>query len=271
MRHYPREEGTYGAGGGLVLLLLALAGALEAQERTTAELPHEIRNSVGMEFVLIMPGTFQMGSPVGESGRGDDETLHTVTLSRPFYLGKYEVTQGQWQAVMGDNPSEFSDCGRACPVEQVSWGDALGFAEELNAWEGVTTYRLPTEAGWEYAARAGTQTAYHFGDGAGRLRFYGWCKDNAGETIHPMGEKRPNMFGLFDMHGNVSEWVADWYGAYPVDPVTDPRGSPTGAGRVNRGGSFLSDGVSGCRAARRSSYAPGYRGFYLGFRLAITP
>ena len=183
-----RSRSTYGVGGGLVLLLLGLAGALGAQGQVTAELPREVRNSVGMEFVLIEPGTFQMGSPAGESGRGDDETLHTVTISQPFYLGKYEVTQGQWQAVMGDNPSEFSYCGHTCPVENVSWGDALGFAEELNAREGITAYRLPTEAEWEYAARAGTQTAYHFGDGAGRLRFYGWYKDNAEETIHPVGE-----------------------------------------------------------------------------------
>ncbi len=236
-----------------------------------AQLPREIRNSIGMEFVLIEPGTFEMGSPATEPGRDDDETRHRVTLSQPFYLGKYEVTQEQWQAVMGSNPSNFDECGRTCPVERVSWQDAQGFIEELNLQEGVSVYRLPTEAEWEYGARAGTQTTYHFGNAANRLGQYGWYDENSGgRTTHPVGQKRPNAWGLFDMHGNVWEWVADWYGAYPRSAVTDPRGPRTGASRVNRGGSWSSN-ARHCRAASRSNDAPGDRYLNLGFRLARTP
>ena len=227
-------------------------------------------NSLGMEFVLIEPGAFEMGSPAGEPERDNDETLHPVTLSQPFYLGKYEVTQEQWQAVMGDNPSYFSNCGATCPVEQVSWEDAQSFAEELNAREGVKAYRLPTEAEWEYAARAGTQTTYHFGDGADPLRSHGWYLDNAGETTHPVGEQRPNAWGLYDMHGNVREWVHDWFGAYPGGAVTDPRGPEMGSSRVNRGGSWFSS-ARYCRAAGRHYDAPGGRDDGLGFRLVRTP
>ena len=198
--------------------------ALELLDRAEAGPPRELRNSIGMEFVLIEPGTFEMGSPETEAGRFDDETLHPVTLSQPFYLGKTEVTQGQWEAVMGDNPSYFSDCGRTCPVEQVSWEDAQEFIAALNRREGVETYRLPTEAEWEYAARAGTQTAYHFGDDAARLGAYAWYLDNSGRADPPGWAEAAEWLGLFDMHGNVWEWVADWYGDYPRGAVTDPRG-----------------------------------------------
>ena len=238
-----------------------------AQEEAT---PRELRNSLGMEFVLIEPGMFQMGSRSGEAGRDDDETLRQVTLSQSFYLGKHEVTQGQWQAVMGDNPSYFSSCGRTCPVEKVSWEDVQGFIEELNAREGVRSYRLPTEAEWEYAARAGTQTAYHFGNAANRLRQYGWYEENAGRRSHPVGQKRPNEWGLYDMHGNVWEWVADSWGDYPRGAVTDPRGPDTGAYRVLRGGSWYNY-ARYCRAAHRFRHSPGFRYFRLGVRLARSP
>ena len=204
----------------------AAAARRRAREEAT---PRELRNSLGMEFVLIEPGTFQMGSRSGEAGRHDDEVRHQVTLSQAYYLGKYEVTQGQWAAVMGDNPSRFSNCGRTCPVEHVSWDDVQEFIRELNRREGANVYRLPTEAEWEYAARAGTQTAYHFGTAANRLGQYGWYQDNSGDQTHPVGGKRPNGWGLYDMLGNVWEWVADWYGAYPRGAVTDPRGPSTGA------------------------------------------
>ncbi len=232
--------------------------------------PRELRTSLGMEFVLIEAGTFQMGSPVTEPGRDYDEILHTVTLSQPYYLGKVEVTQGQWAAVMGDNPSAYDACGATCPVKRVSWEDIQGFIAELNRREGVRSYRLPTEAEWEYAARAGTQTAYHFGNGANRLEQYGWYADNSGYRTHPVGQKRPNAWGLYDMHGNVWEWVADWYGYYPRGAVTDPRGPSTGADRVKRGGS-LNFPARYCRAAYRSWDSPGDRNADLGFRLARTP
>ena len=218
----------------------------------------------------IEAGTFEMGSPAGEAGRNGDETLHRVTISQAFYIGKYEVTQGEWEAVMGDNPSSFDDCGRTCPVEEVSWEDVQGFIEELNLREGVRRYRLPTEAEWEYAARAGTQTAYSFGNAANRLGLYGWYNDNSGDRTQPVGGKRPNAWGLYDMHGNVWEWVGDRYGEYPSGRVTDPRGPSSGAYRVDRGGGW--DGSArDCRAADRNWLAPGDRIYGLGFRLARTP
>ena len=211
----PPETGRFGLLSKLALTQEREAAAQAEAERRRAERPRELRNSLGMEFVLIEPGTFEMGDPGAQ---------HTVTITQPFYLSKYEVTQGQWQAVMGGNPSRFSDCGPNCPVEQVSWEDVEGFIEELNLREGVSVYRLPTEAEWEYAARAGTQTTYHFGNAANRLGQYGWYEDNSGNRSHPVGEKRPNVWGLYDMHGNVWEWVADWYGDYPSGAVIDPRG-----------------------------------------------
>ena len=170
-----------------------------AETERLAQLPREIQNSIGMEFVLLEAGTFQMGSPVTEPGRRDNEgPVHEVTLSQPFYLGKYEVTQAQWHAVMGSNPSDYSGCGRTCPVETVSWADAQAFIAALNQREGVRTYRLPTEAEWEYAARAGTQTAYHFGNTAGELARYAWYDKLGfitGPGPRPVGQGRPECVG----------------------------------------------------------------------------
>lgn len=245
----------------------------EQQARTAAkrqEFPREFTNSVGIEFVLIEPGTFQMGSPATEPGWDDSEgPVHTVTISKPFYLGKYEVTQEQWQVVMGDNPSYFSDCGTTCPVESVSWEDVQGFIEELNLREGVQLYRLPTEAEWEYAARGGTQTAYSFGAGAGRLRFYGWYGGNSERRTHPVGEKRPNAFGLYDIHGNVWEWVRDCWNENYAGAPSDGRAWESGdcSLRVLRGGSAGSY-PRGLRSADRElNSADGRRGGR-GFRLA---
>ena len=200
-----------------------------------------------MEFVLIEAGSFAMGS---EDWGHSEQPVHQVTLSQPFSLGKYEVTQGQWEAVMGSNPSHFSDCGRTCPVEQVSFWDVEVFLGELNRWGDGATYRLPTEAEWEYAARAGTQTVYHFGDDAAQLGAYAWYRDNADRKPHPVGQKQPNGWGLYDMLGNVREWTADWYAHYPHGARLGPR-----VFRVNRGGSWHSAAHS-CRAARRPSHMP---------------
>ena len=255
-----------------------------AETERLAQLPRELRNSIGMEFVLIQAGMFQMGSPATEPGRDDDEgPVHQVTVSQPFYLGKYEVTQGQWQAVMGNNPSDLSDCGATCPITGVSWDGTQQFITALNRQEGAYVYRLPTEAEWEYAARAGTQTAYHFGNAARDLALYAWY----GEvlffgSIHPVGQKRPNAWGLYDMHGNVWEWVADWYGAYPRGSVTDPRGPSTGVSRVTRGG-YWNGAARYCRVANRNRgpYSPSFHigdsggsgdvHLFYGFRLARTP
>ncbi len=227
---------------------------------------------VGMEFVRIEPGRFHMGA--SEAGSESDEgPVHQVTISQPFYLGKYEVTQAQWQAVMGTSPSVWSNCGN-CPVESVSWDDVQGFIDELNSQEGVNKYRLPTEAEWEYAARAGTQAAYHFGSAANQLGLYAWYVENSDRggfiRTSEVGQKWPNAWGLYDMHGNVWEWVADWYGPYPSGAVTDPRGPSTGDMRIIRGGGFGND-ARNCRVANRGNVAPSRRHHDLGFRLVRTP
>jgi formylglycine-generating enzyme required for sulfatase activity len=193
-----------------------------------------------------------------------------VTISKPFYLGKYEVTQEQWEAVMGNNPSEFE--GRSNPVEQVSWNGAQVFIRRLNQREGHNRYRLPTEAEWEYAARAGTTSIYAFGDDTDILGQYAWFDDNSGGKTHPVGQKRSNGWGLYDMHGNVWEWVHDWYSdEYSSGrPSSDPRGPTSGTRRVVRGGSWNSWARS-CRSAGRASGTPGYCGVSVGFRLAFSP
>jgi formylglycine-generating enzyme required for sulfatase activity len=203
-----------------------------------------------------------MGS---NNGDDDEKPMHTVRISRPFYLGKYEVTQGQWEAIMGKNPSRFTgDPNR--PVEQVSWEDVQEFLQRLNAREGGARYRLPTEAEWEYAVRAGSTTAYSFGDSTSQLGQYAWHDGNAGGATHPVGRLQPNAWGLHDMHGNVWEWVQDWKGTYPSGTVTDPTGPQSGSYRVSRGGSW-NYAARYCRSANRDDFAPAYRHFYLGFRL----
>jgi formylglycine-generating enzyme required for sulfatase activity len=194
--------------------------------------PKSVTNSLGMEFVRIPAGRFQMGST---SGDGDEQPVHRVEITQPFYLGTTEVTQSQWESVMGNNPSRFKGANR--PVEQVSWEEVQTFIEKLNAREPGVTYRLPTEAEWEYAARAGTTTAYSFGDSAGDLDEYAWYGGNTGGQTHPVGQKPANGWGLYDVHGNVWEWVQDWYGEYPSSPQGNPSGPPSGASRVVRGGS----------------------------------
>lgn len=223
-------------------------------------------NSLGMEFVLIPEGTFIMGSANGEA---DERPTHQVRISKPFYIGKYEVTQAQWQKVMGNNPSLFQG-SPDLPVEQVWWSDIQDFIRKLNAMEGGQHYRLPTEAEWEYAARAGTSTAFSFGDDATELDKYGWYKENSGRKTHPVGQLKPNPWGLYDMHGNVMEWVQDWYGKYPSESVTDPQGPSSGTHRMRRGGAW-NYAASFCRSANRYSVA-GFRDDFLGFRLVrIVP
>ncbi|MBW2633820.1 MAG: SUMF1/EgtB/PvdO family nonheme iron enzyme, partial [Deltaproteobacteria bacterium] len=200
-------------------------------------------NSFDMTFNLIPAGTFTMGSPTGELGRYSDETEHEVTLTQSFYMQTTEVTQGQWQAVMGSNPSSFDSCGSDCPVEMVSWNDIQIFLSNLNAI-GEGTYRLPTEAEWENTARAGSITALANGNISvtdcsydENLDALGWYCYNSNSATHIVAQKIANDWGLYDMHGNVYEWCQDWYGAYPSTPVTDPTGSASGSERVIRGGS----------------------------------
>ena len=229
-------------------------------------------NSIGMEFVLIPAGTFRMGSAERDVyALADEKPRHEVTISRPFHLGRFPVTQAQWRAVMGENPSMFKGPDR--PVENVSWEDVRAFIAKLNAAEGHERCRLPTEAEWEYAARAGSVTSYCFGDDEGQLGDYAWYGDNSGDETHPVGLKRPNPWGIFDMHGNVFEWTLDWYArksyqAYRTGAVTDPRGPGAGEARTLRGGCWADDAIT-CRSAYRSRFAPDGRNGGNGFRLAL--
>ena len=251
-------------------------------------------NSLGMTFTLIPAGTFTMGSPTGELGRNSDETQHQVTLTQSYYMQTTEVTQGQWQAMMGRNPSGFLSCGDDCPVEQVSWDDIQYFITAINQL-GEGTYRLPTEAEWEYAARAGSTTAFANGDISvtdcgydPNLDAMGWyCGNSAviysgccdaspwgGPTCagtHPVAQKEPNAWGLFDMYGNVYEWCQDWYGRYSSGAVANPTGPSSGSFRVLRGASWFFS-AKDCRSAFRYYDYPGYRynGIF-GFRLVVLP
>ena len=232
----------------------------------------EVTNSIGMKLRLIPAGEFMMGSPTTESKRGDVETQHRVTITKPFYMGVTEVTQEQYQKVMGTNPSEFK--GAQNPVETVNWGDAVEFCRKLSAMPDEKTaghvFRLPTEAEWEYACRAGTTTAYGFGDDASRSGDYGWLVDNSDSKTHPVGEKKPNAWGLYDMHGNVNEWCQDRNsgrrGDYPNGSATDPTGAASGSFRVIRGGSWRNL-ARNCRSAARGRGKPENRGSFLGFRV----
>jgi len=237
----------------------------------------KVSNSLGMDFVYIKPGTFMMGSPLDEPGRHKGEKQHRVTLTKGFYVQTTEVTQGQWKAVMRNNPSLFKNCGDDCPVEQVSWNDVQQFIRNLNQREGSGKYRLPTEAEWEYACRAGTDTPFSFGrclstDQAnynGNYPLSGCSKGKYRKRTIPVAFFSPNAWGLYDMHGNVYEWCQDWSGDYSPGSVTDPTGPSDESNRVVRGGSW-GRGAGGCRSANRERFSPFYGGAVLGFRLVKT-
>jgi len=259
----------------------------------------KITNSIGMTFVYIKPGTFMMGSPSGEPGRFDKETQHQVTLTKGFYMGKTEVTVGQWRAfikdagykteaetrgdeyawislserIYWDNPG-FAQLDNH-PVTCVSWNDAQAFIKWLNRKDG-SRYRLPTEAEWEYAARAGSKSAFSGGEITKTdcthdpiLDDLGWYCGNARGKTHPVAQKNANSWGLYDMQGNVWEWCQDRYGDYPSGSVTDPAGPLSGQFRVFRGGSGFFSAMY-CRSASRDGNSPGERNGGLGFRLSMT-
>ncbi|RZN40296.1 MAG: formylglycine-generating enzyme family protein [Methanosarcinales archaeon] len=256
-----------------------------------ADQEETITNSIGMEFVLIPAGEFEMGSPSDEEGMWDNEgPVHRVTIRKAFYMGRYEVTQEQWREVMGATSrvssvttsflqvlyfaldfmagdlSRFKGDNR--PVERVSWDDVQEFIRKLNEKEGTDKYRLPSEAEWEYACRAGTTTRYSFGDSESKLGDYAWYRDNSGDKTHLVGQKKPNPYGLYDMHGNVWELVQDeWHSGYngmPTDGSAWESGS--GANRVGRGGDW-SISARFCRSACRNYGDPGIRDRSVGFRL----
>ena len=254
-----------------------------------------LANGITMDMIWIEPGTFTMGSPSSELGRFNNETQHEVTLTKGYWLGKYEVTQEQYKTIMGNNPSKF--VGNNLPVEQVNWEEAMEFCRKLTDRLGDTLPKgykcsLPTEAQWEYACRAGTTSSLNSGKNVttaeggekgvcDNLDEVGWYWMNGGmknwnggnnpsTCTHPGGMKKPNNWGLYDMHGNVWEWCLDWYGDYPTSSVTDPKGADTGKTRVSRGGGWGSV-PRFCRSAGRDWSTPDRRLNDLGFRLALVP
>ena len=229
----------------------------------------DLGGGVKMEFVLIPAGSFMMGD---EKGMDWEKPVHKVTITKPFYLGKYEVTQEQWQAVMGSNPSRFK--GPKNPVERVSWDDCQAFLAKLNEKfrSGGAKFGLPTEAQWEFACRAGTTTQYSFGEDPAKLGDYAWWAENAKDTTHPVGQKKPNAWGLYDMHGNVWEWCADRWDAnyYAKSPANDPVGPDPGMDRVLRGGSLVFGRPDFFRCAYRYGHDPALRSLHDGLRVART-
>ncbi|MCP4868834.1 MAG: formylglycine-generating enzyme family protein [Proteobacteria bacterium] len=225
-----------------------------------------VDSKTGITLAYIPAGTFLMGSPTGEGVRGSDETQHEVTLSQPFWMGTTEVTNAQYRRFVdatGRREPKYRDDSDYNapdqPVVGVSWHDAVAYA----SWAGMS---LPTEAQWEYAARAGTTTTYWSGDSESDLARVGWYDGNSDLSLHAVGEKPANAWGLHDVHGNVWEWTADWYGDYPGSSQTDPAGPGSGSLRVRRGGSWNYD-ASRTRVAGRTATSPGHRYYNLGFRL----
>ena len=250
------QNSTSGKAVGAVVLMTALLGWGGRDNRPRhAMAGGPLSAGISIEMVRIPGGTFLMGSNFGGS---EEKPAHQVTVNG-FYLGKYEVTQSEWESVMGANPSR--SIGSRQPVEMVSWNDIQSYIQKLNAATGQR-YRLPTEAEWEYACRAGTT-----GDRYGELKSIAWADRPLGPGTYPVGGKEPNEFGLYDMLGNVSEWCQDWYGAYSAGAQNNPPGAASGSRRVNRGGSWLGD-AGNARASFRSNSGPSDRYNELGFRLA---
>ncbi|MBF0627246.1 MAG: formylglycine-generating enzyme family protein [Magnetococcales bacterium] len=253
-----------------VLLILPLTVAWNS---AMADAPEEITNSIGMVLIRIPAGQFMMGSDKLFDTEASNSELprHPVTITKSFCLGKYEVSQEQWMAVMKDNPSEFK--GRTLPVQEVSWNLVQDFIKKINELEKTSDYRLPTEAEWEYAARAGSTTIRYWGDNDNDMIKYAWYGDENGVTggkPHPIGQLKPNAWGFHDMLGNVWEWVSDRYedGYYAKSPKTDPQGPLSGPPlRMHRGGGWHDD-PDHIRSAIRFYFGQSGRNNSLGFRLA---
>jgi len=274
---YEDQEVSETVGSGTELLLNAVLretpkAMVIAAGDLGEEQDYEIADGVKMRFCWVPAGRFGMGSPEEEGGRFYSEgPVRGVTISQGFWMGKYEVTQGEWEAVMGSDPSKFTG-GKRLPVERVSWNDICGDEKRGGGFLGKVGIRapegwrfdLPSEAQWEYACRAGTTGAY-----AGDLDGMGWYSSNAGSKTHEVGGKRANKWGLCDMHGNVYEWCRDWYAdSYPGLKTVDPEGPAGGTYRVNRGGCWITS-AGYCRSANRDWYSPDYRNDYVGFRLSL--
>ncbi|MDO4571394.1 MAG: SUMF1/EgtB/PvdO family nonheme iron enzyme, partial [Planctomycetia bacterium] len=259
------------------LVLVEEATGAPSEGRTAGERLVKTINGVEYAFRWCPAGEFMMGSPSGESGRDGDEKQHRVRLTQGFWMLETEVTQEMWESVMGNNPSYFK--GANLPVECVSWNDCVKFCEKISKLSGLKI-QLPTEAQWEYACRAGTTTAYSFGNSCNGKEAncdgnYPYGTSQKGSYLGKTTEVRSypaNAWGLYDMHGNVWEWCSDWwgYGYYAKSPTSDPKGPDSGSHRVNRGGSWIND-VEDCRSARRSYYDPPRSHNGVGFRLLFVP
>jgi len=226
-------------------------------------------SSIKMEFVWIPPGKFIMGFSPFEAG-GSDKSQHEVTLTKGFWMGKYPVTQVQWHQVMGNKHSYYK--GQQLPMEMVSWNDCQAFVKMVvESLPGTADFlcRLPTEAEWEYACRANTTTSFYAGDKEDDLARAGWYNASSDGKTHEIGQKQPNAWGLYDMHGNVWEWCLDWHGEYSGVPETDPTGPSSGSGRVLRGGSW-NNGSTYCRSAYRIGDEPAYWSRDYGFRVVLV-
>ena len=259
----PKNESSY------VRAVSAFGNKSQAEATTTATYADSATaNFDGFEMVFVKGGTFTMGATAeqGSYAYDDEKPAHSVTVS-DFYIGKYEVTQAQWEAVMGKNLSRFK--GNIRPVENVSWNDIQEFIEKLNAKTGKK-YRLPTEAEWEYAARGGNQSKGYKYSGSNNIDEVAWYTNNSGTQTHPVGQKQPNELGLYDMSGNVFEWCSDWYGSYSSGSQTNPTGPANGSRRVVRGGCCC-DIARSCRVSNHYKDYPSYRSSYVGFRLACQP
>ncbi|MBL8228343.1 MAG: SUMF1/EgtB/PvdO family nonheme iron enzyme [Bryobacterales bacterium] len=253
---------------------LIIVPILQAQDEIAMERSIALKNASAIRFRYIPPGSYLRGSPASEAGRDRDEVQHRVTITRGFYMAVHEVTQEQWRGLMGSNPAVFQQPVEGedplqRPVEFVSWNDCQRFLAKLNAL-GEGRFRLPTEAEWEYAARAGSQTRFWWGDGVrdSDNQKHAWANSRSYATTHPVGMKPSNAWGLFDMSGNVWEWCSDWYGPYPEGDQVDPKGPPQGKERVFRGGSYYDFPVS-LRSANRHRHAPEARYTAIGLRLVL--
>ena len=248
--------------------------AVDFQKQTATYLGEPVVKTIDLgfgahiEFRLIPAGEFDMGSLPGELERDDDESpIRRVINSKPFYLGTCEVTQSQWKAVMGNSLRLSHFKGPDFPADGIQWADAVKFCQRLSERE-HETFRLPTEAEWEFACRAGSTTSFSFGDDSSSLSQYAWFNSNSDSQTHPVGRKKPNAFGLHDMHGNVWEWCSDWYDEYHTDSTVDPKGPADGITRVLRGGSwFCTPGL--CRSANRGFNNPDTRDDDVGFRIVM--
>lgn len=246
----------------VALCICALVVISPGCDKESSHLPKSLSIDLGgeisLELVLVDAGYFMMGS---NKGRPDEQPVRKVTIAKPFYMGKYEITQEQWEAVMGANPSHFK--GEKNPVDSVSWEDCQAFLKKLSEKAPGKIFKLPTETQWEYACRAGSKTEYTHGDDVQGLKNYAWFDaNNPPQTSRPVGLKKPNAWGLYDMHGNVWEWCADWYNTY------DNAATSSESERVLRGGSWGSDSQNQ-RSARRNRREPGYQNRSAGFRLCM--